>query len=64
MSEQPRITIPCPDCGHDLTIRENSHDGSRFLGCSTYPKCKHSQGLPASFAMREAGAKELPGFEL
>lgn len=61
---EPRVTIPCPECGHDLVVRENSRDGSKFLGCEAFPDCKHTQPLPPSFAMREAGAETLPGFEL
>ena len=31
----------CPECGAPLVVRVNSKDGSKFLGCSKYPKCKH-----------------------
>lgn len=60
---QARVTIPCPECGHDLIVRLNGADGSRFLGCSEFPKCRHSQALPEYMRMMEAGADQLPGFE-
>ena len=32
----------CPLCGQDLVLKK-SRTGSRFIACSGYPKCKHSQ---------------------
>ena len=29
----------CPDCGGDLLIRTNHRKGTKFLGCSGWPKC-------------------------
>lgn len=57
-----RITIACPDCGHNLVVRTNSAEGSRFLGCADFPRCRHTQPLPAYVSMLEAGAEMLPGF--
>ncbi len=34
----------CPDCGAKLVIRTGRR-GS-FLGCSAYPKCRHTENLP------------------
>ena len=33
----------CPRCGSDLverTVKQGSRSGNRFLGCSSYPKCR------------------------
>ena len=34
----------CPDCGQPMVIRSGSR--GRFLGCSGYPKCRHTENLP------------------
>lgn len=34
----------CPRCGSKLVIR-TSKDGSRFYGCSNYPKCKFTKRI-------------------
>jgi DNA topoisomerase I len=34
---------PCPDCGRDLAVRWNR--AGRFLGCTGYPECRHTQPL-------------------
>jgi restriction system protein len=33
----------CPKCGRPLVIRRNHRDGSRFLGCSGFPKCRFTR---------------------
>ncbi len=43
----------CPDCGKPLVVR-NGRRGP-FLGCSGYPKCRHTEPIPGS---DEAKAKE------
>lgn len=32
----------CPNCGSALILRTQRKDGSRFWGCSSYPKCRHT----------------------
>ncbi len=34
----------CPECGSDLVIK-TSRVGSRFIACSAYPKCSHTEPL-------------------
>ena len=34
----------CPDCGAGLVIRSGRR--GKFLGCSAYPKCRHTENLP------------------
>jgi len=34
----------CPDCGANLVIRSGRR--GQFLGCSSYPKCRHTENLP------------------
>jgi len=41
------ISLPaCPECGGPLAKRQ-SRFGS-FLGCSNYPKCRHTQPIPVA----------------
>ncbi len=37
--------IDCPECGSKLVVRRGKT--GRFLGCSTFPKCRHTQSLPS-----------------
>ena len=37
----------CPRCGSPLVLRKarrGRHEGSEFLGCSSYPKCRYISG--------------------
>src|SRR5690606_21039795 len=34
---------PCPECGKDMAVRWNRY--GRFLGCTGYPECRHTQAL-------------------
>ncbi|WP_445661677.1 restriction endonuclease [Bacillus sp. FSL M8-0256] len=38
----PRI---CPNCNSELVVRKSSKTGNRFLGCSSYPSCHHTENL-------------------
>jgi DNA topoisomerase-1 len=38
----------CPECGAKLVIRSGSR--GPFLGCSKYPKCRHTEDVPADMA--------------
>ena len=33
----------CPDCGHDLIYKSGKH--GRFIACSNYPDCKHTESI-------------------
>lgn len=35
----------CPLCGGSLVVRTNRENGTRFLGCSNYPKCHFTKTL-------------------
>ena len=35
---------PCPLCNGEL-IQRTSHNGNHFMGCSNYPKCKHTENV-------------------
>lgn len=37
----------CPKCGSPMSVR-TTKTGDKFLGCSGYPKCKHTVNLGAS----------------
>lgn len=39
----------CPRCGGRLVVRtakRGDHAGRRFLGCETFPRCRHIENLP------------------
>lgn len=41
--EAPKALPPCPKCGAEMRVREarkGASAGNKFLGCSTYPKCR------------------------
>ena len=57
-----RVNRYCPD-GHQFVVRMNSRDGSLFLGCSEYPRCTHTDEIPAAVWMQLHGAIPLEGFE-
>jgi DNA topoisomerase-1 len=42
-----RTVGPCPDCDHDLVIRQ-SGNGSHFVGCDGYPDCEFTLPLPST----------------
>ena len=58
------IIVICPECGRDLVERTNRQNGSTFLGCTGYPECQHTQGIPEYVKLRREGATTLPGFDL
>ena len=45
--EKPEPTVvedrKCPKCGSDLHIKQGRY--GKFIGCSSYPKCKHMEPL-------------------
>jgi DNA topoisomerase-1 len=60
---EPLPEVPaknCPDCGKPLKVRTGKRGA--FLGCSGYPKCRHTEPLPedASAAPGEPGTGEPP----
>jgi len=57
------VHIRCADCGAWMVERENSVNGSKFLGCARYPECTHTQKLPAYLEQLRAGGTPLPGLE-
>ena len=66
IKDRTQVSIFCPDCGRGLKpvsikliVRTNSQNGSRFLGCPNYPRCKYTQALPQDIIMRLTGQKGL-----
>ncbi len=41
--ESGKIEKKCPDCGNLLVVRRSFY--GQFLGCSSYPKCRHTEKL-------------------
>jgi ssDNA-binding Zn-finger/Zn-ribbon topoisomerase 1 len=69
-----KIRLPCPECGNGtLVVRQNRENGSRFMGCTNWPKrqdedgrivgCDKTAPIPQYFLLRAQGAEVLPGFE-
>lgn len=46
--------ISCTECGAPMLIREGRR--GKFLGCSGYPKCKHTEEVPAGYDVKAAVA--------
>jgi|SRR5919108_1906536 ssDNA-binding Zn-finger/Zn-ribbon topoisomerase 1 len=38
-----RLDAYCPRCRSSLELRTNRGDGSRFLGCAAYPRCRFTE---------------------
>ncbi len=38
----PQVVGSCPECGADLVVRR-ARKGARFVGCSAYPACAHTE---------------------
>jgi DNA topoisomerase-1 len=47
VSERGKVLGECKACGGKLTIRYSRH-GKRFVGCTSYPKCRSTFSLPQS----------------
>jgi ssDNA-binding Zn-finger/Zn-ribbon topoisomerase 1 len=58
------VSVFCPECipRVKLVVRTNRANGSQFLGCPNWPKCRHTQSIPMDVIMRLQGAVPLPGF--
>jgi restriction system protein len=44
--EKPQSAKQCPQCGGNLVVREakrGEHAGSKFWGCSSFPKCRYTE---------------------
>lgn len=46
LRREARMVGVCPSCGGELVIIKSNKSGKRFIGCSSYPKCKLSFPLP------------------
>lgn len=43
--EDEKVGRLCPECNHELVIKHAKKGGSKFIGCSNYPECKHLEPL-------------------
>lgn len=59
-----KIVKACPKCGQPLIIRRNHESGEEFLGCSTWPECRHTEPLPESIRLRRQGQQDMFGDEV
>lgn len=44
-SSSPNERRRCPKCGGALVVRTNKKDGSKFYGCSSFPKCRYTRNI-------------------
>jgi len=44
----------CPECGKPMVVK-TARKGSRFIACTGYPKCKHTEPLPTGVACPKEG---------
>ena len=48
-AQLPEVTdAVCDQCGKPMTVRRRKRDGSAFLGCTGYPKCRNVRQLPGA----------------
>ncbi len=47
--EEPEKAGTCPDCGKDLIVKK-ARTGSRFIACTGYPDCKHTEPFSTGVA--------------
>jgi len=57
-----KINKVCPECGSPLVARRNKATDSEFLGCTRWPGCNYTEGIPEYYRLRAQGAEPLPGF--
>ena len=55
----PQSSLMCPQCQATLVIRTKK-DGSQFLGCSTFPRCRYSRSIQTSPPMVETEIELCP----
>jgi len=51
--DQPKMG-KCPQCGSDLVLKK-ARTGSRFIACSSYPKCKYARPFTTGVPCPEEG---------
>ena len=52
--EQRQKVGTCPQCGNDLVLKK-ARTGSRFIACTGYPKCKHTQSYSTGVKCPQEG---------
>lgn len=55
--EPEKIGEKCPQCGKGELVIKHARNGSRFISCSEYPKCRYSRGLPLGVACPKCGGE-------
>ena len=57
----PEVTdAVCDLCGKPMTARRRKRDGSAFLGCTGYPRCRNVRQLPGAEGAETAPPVALP----
>ncbi len=51
--EAGKLVMKCPEegCGGQLVVRKSFY--GQFLGCSNYPKCRHTEGLDGKVSVKK-----------
>ena len=50
----------CPECGKPLKLMTNSKDGSKFYGCTGYPRCRYTRSASGERASSSSSSKKCP----
>jgi ssDNA-binding Zn-finger/Zn-ribbon topoisomerase 1 len=53
------VNKSCEKCGQKLVVRQNSKNGSWFLGCLGYPECKNTEEIPTHLLLELLGQPRL-----
>lgn len=55
------VNKSCPKCGVStkLVVKQNSKNGSWFLGCPNWPECKHTENIPTDIMLQLLGQLRL-----
>ena len=54
-----QVSKNCQQCGSILVLRQNRNNKELFLGCSNYPRCSYTEGVPEEFRMELLGQPKL-----
>jgi DNA topoisomerase-1 len=55
--EQEKVDGECPKCGSELVVKKGRF--GKFIACSDYPKCKHTQPFTMGIKCPECGDGEI-----
>jgi len=48
--DEPELSATCEKCGSKMVVKFDRRSGRKFLGCSAFPRCKHTVDLSSERA--------------